>query len=141
MLSAVDTNVISALWSKEPTASEVKELLFAARQTGGLVVCGPVFAELLAYPGATRAFVETFLQDTQIEVHTGLSFQVWARAGEAFSAYAERRRIDRTGQLKRLLVDFVVGAHALLMADQLLTLDVNRHRTAYPGLNLITSSS
>ena len=32
---------------------------------------------------------------------------------------------------------FVVGAHALLMADRLLTLAANRYRTAYPELRLM----
>lgn len=137
MLSAVDTNVISALWSREPAAAGMKELLFSARQEGGLVVCAPVYAELLAYPGATKDFVDSFLEDTQIEVQVDLSLEVWARAGEAFSAYAERRRKDRAGQPKRLLVDFVVGAHALLTADRLLTLDASRYRTAYPELRLM----
>ncbi len=141
MLSAVDTNVISALWSKEPAATGMKELLFAARQEGGLIVCAPVYAELLAYPGATKGFVDTFLQDTDIDVHVNLSLEVWARAGEAFSAYAERRRKDRAGQPKRLLVDFVVGAHALLTADRLLTLDPTRYRTAYPELRLNPDSA
>jgi predicted nucleic acid-binding protein len=137
VLTAVDTNVISALWSKEPAATGMKELLFAARQEGGLVVCAPVYAELLAYPGATRGFVNAFLQDTDIDAHVNLSLEIWARAGEAFSAYAERRRKDKAGHPKRLLVDFVVGAHALLMADRLLTLDANRYRTAFPGLALM----
>lgn len=137
MLTAVDTNVISALWSREPAAAGMKELLLSARQEGGLVVCAPVYAELLAYPGATRGFVDTFLKDTDMDVHVDLSLAVWTRAGEAFSAYAERRRKDRAGHPKRLLVDFVVGAHALLTADRLLTLDANRYRTAYPELELV----
>lgn len=141
MLSAIDTNVISALWSKESAAAGMKELLFSARQEGGLVVCAPVYAELLAYPGATKDFVDTFLSDTDIDVHVNLSLEVWARAGEAFSAYAERRRKDRAGQPKRLLVDVVVGAHAFLMTDQLLTLDANRYRTAYPELRLNPNSA
>jgi predicted nucleic acid-binding protein len=140
VLTAVDTNVISALWSKEPAATGMKELLFAARQEGGLVVCAPVYAELLAYPGATKQFVDAFLGDTDIDVRADLSLEVWARAGEAFSAYAERRRKDRAGQPKRLLVDFVVGAHALLMTDRLLTLDANRYCTAYPELRLTPES-
>ena len=137
MLSAVDTNVISALWSKEPAATGVTDLLFSARQAGGLVVCAPVYAELLAYPGASQMFVATFLQDTQIEIQVSLSLDVWTRAGAAFSAYAERRRQNRDGQPKRLLVDFIVGAHALLTADRLLTLDANRYRTAFPELKLL----
>lgn len=136
MLSAVDTNVISALWSGEATAAGMTELLFGARQMGGLTVCAPVYAELLAYPGATKTFVDAFLEDVQINVQFSLSKIVWERAGEAYSTYAERRREDRAGQPKRLLVDFVVGAHALLMADRLLTLDFKRYRTAYPDLRL-----
>lgn len=137
MLTAVDTNVISALWSKEPVAGEMKELLFSARQEGGLVMCAPVYAELLAYPGVTRSFVEAFLNDTDIDVEADLSRPIWTLAGEAFAAYAERRRGDRAGHPKRLLVDFVVGAHALLAAERLLTLDAERYRTAFPDLRLL----
>ena len=56
--------------------------------------------------------------------------------GEAYSAYATHRREDRAGHPKRLLVDFVVGAHALLKADRLLTLDPKRYRSAYPELDI-----
>lgn len=130
MLTAVDTNVISALWSKEPAATGMKELLFSARQEGGLVVCAPVYAERLAYPGAAKGFVDTFLKDTDMDLQVDLSLAVWTLAGEAFSADAERRR-------KRLLVDFVVGAHALLLADRLLTFDASRYRASYPELRLM----
>lgn len=135
MRSAVDTNVISALWSKEPAAVGMADLLFSAKQAGSLAICAAVYAELLAYPGADRAFVDGFLHNTQIEVQ-GVSPQVWTLAGTAFSDYAQRRRQNRDGQPKRLLVDFIVGAHALLEADRLLTLGGNRYRTAYPDLNL-----
>ncbi len=48
---------------------------------------------------------------------------------------------DRAGQPKRLLVDFVVGAHVLVMADQLLTLDANHYLTVYPELRLMPESA
>lgn len=134
MLSAIDTNVISALWSNEPASEGMKDLLFEARQQGGLVISAPVYAELRAYPGASKAFVDTFLGDTQIEIDVNLDHNIWDLVGETYSAYATRRREDRAGHPKRLLVDFVVGAHTLLKADQLLTLDPKRYRTAYPEL-------
>ena len=136
MLSAIDTNVISALWSNEPASEGMTELLFGARQQGGLVICAPVYAELMAYPGASKAWVDSFLSDTRIEVDVSLERNVWELVGEAYSAYATRRREDRAGHPKRLLVDFVVGAHALLKADRLLTLDPKRYRSAYPELDL-----
>ncbi len=46
----------------------MKELLFAARQEGGLVVCTPVYAELFAYTSPMKDFVNGFLKDTKVEV-------------------------------------------------------------------------
>ena len=141
MLTAVDTNVISALWSKEPASSGVERLLFDARQRGGLVISAPVYCELLAYPGASKSFVASFLDDTSVQVHYMLGETVWQAAGEAFSTYAQRRRKDGAGHPKRLLVDFVVGAHALNVADRLLTLDVNRYMTSFPSLKMVEHES
>jgi predicted nucleic acid-binding protein len=59
---------------------------------------------------------------------------VWHAAGAAFAAYAARRRRSKGGEPKRLLVDFIVGAHAVLKADRLLTLDPARYSLAFPKL-------
>jgi predicted nucleic acid-binding protein len=137
MRSAIDTNVISALWSKEPLANEMADLLQKARQAGGLVISAAVYAELYAYPKATRNFIETFLETTSIVVDYGMSQRVWQKVAEIYGDYAERRRTSGGSQPKRLLVDFLVGAHALLEADQLLTLDPARYGTSFPKLKLV----
>lgn len=136
MLSAIDTNVISALWSEEPTAGAMAELLRTARSQGALTVSAPVYAELHAYPGATAVFVEKFISDTGIRVDFDLGDGVWRLAASTFAEYAERRRRSGGGGSKRLLVDFIVGAHAATEADRLLTLDPDRYRTAFPDLRL-----
>lgn len=92
MRTALDTDVPSALWSAEPEASRIAAVLGDARALGGLVVCGPVFAELLAHPSATETFVENFLQETGILVAFELEDAVWRKAGTAFATYARRRR-------------------------------------------------
>lgn len=136
MRSAIDTNVISALWSKESTAPRLAGWLNDARLAGSLVISAPVLAELLAYPGATSAFVTDFLATTDIGIDFSLGEDVWRAAGAAFSSYADRRRRAGGGTPKRLLVDFMIGAHAELRADRLLTLDAERYRAAFPGLRL-----
>lgn len=138
MRTAIDTNVISALWSGEPTASAVSRGLHRARLEGGLVVCGAVYSELLAHPKAKPSFVDEFLTSGRIEVETNFEISIWREGGSAFAAYAHRRRTAKSGEPKRLLVDFIVGAHALLKADRLLTFDQSRYSLAFPKLKLIT---
>ncbi|HEX8814749.1 MAG TPA: type II toxin-antitoxin system VapC family toxin [Terriglobales bacterium] len=137
MRTAIDTNVLSALWSGEPDASDVARGLAAARAEGGLVVSAPVYAELLAHPSATAGFVDRFLADTGIVVDFDLTEPIWRLVAEAFASYAERRRRGKETHPKRLLVDFVVGAHAALSADCLMTLDSRRYSQDFPELRLV----
>jgi len=134
MRTAIDTNVVSALWSGEPASRGIAELLGRAGDEGGLVICAPVYVELLAYPRATRTFLEQFLATTRIVTDFLLDEAVWQESGTAYAAYTQRRRQSKDGPSKRLLVDFILGAHATLKADRLLTLDAARYRTAFPKL-------
>jgi predicted nucleic acid-binding protein len=137
MRTAIDTNVISALWSGEPASEGMAALLGRAKEEGGLVVCAPVYVELLAYPKATRAFLEQFLSSTHIVTDFLLDEAVWQGAAAAYVTYAQKRRQTKDGSPKRLLVDFIVGAHAIFKADRLLTLDAVRYRAAFPKLVVI----
>ena len=137
MRTALDTNVLSALWSGEPLASRVASKLAEAHARGGLVVCAPVYAELLAHPSATQTFVDEFLADTGIALDFDLGEDIWRQAGKGFAIYAQRRRGSAGGSQKRLLVDFVVVAHALLSADRLMTLDASRYTKDFPRLMIV----
>ncbi len=137
MRTAVDANVISGLWSREPLASRVAADLGRAHSEGGLVVAAPVYAELLAHPSATPGFVDGFLAATNVVVDFALDEAVWREAGARFAAYAARRRDSGGTGPKRPLVDFVIGAHAALRADRLLTLDRDRYARDFPQLVLM----
>jgi predicted nucleic acid-binding protein len=134
--TALDTNVLSALWSSEPLASQIAAQLAQAHAQGGLVICAPVYAELLAHPSASESFVDRFLGETGITVDFALDESVWRTAAKSFAAYAHRRRRSAGGSPKRLLVDFVIAAHALLRADRLMTLDATRYKQDFPRLRL-----
>lgn len=137
MRTALDTNILSALWSDEPLAAGISISLGEARTMGGLVVCAPVFVELLAHPSVSEKFVEEFLRETNITIDFHLDEEVWRRAGKSFAAYAQRRRRSSGEAPTRLLVDFVVASHALLRADRLMTLDASRYSQDFPALRIV----
>lgn len=138
-MTAVDTNVIVALWDKDPVlSSAAQRALDSALDRGGLVAAAPVFAELIAAPGRNEAFVTSFFRDTGILVHWDLGERVWRSVGRAFQTYADRRRRQRDTGTRRILADFLIGAHAESNGFPLLTLDDRLYRTAFPKLLIET---
>jgi predicted nucleic acid-binding protein len=135
--TAIDTNVLSALWSREPFAAEVARKLGNARSEGGLVVAAAVYAELLAYPNLAESSIRDFLENTGISVDFDLPQSVWIEAGRRFARYANRRRRSAREGPRRLLVDFIIGAHALTQADRLMTLDAKPFHQDFRELKLI----
>jgi len=135
--TAIDTNVLSVLWLEGTHTSEMSALLGRARGEGGLVISAPVYTELMAHPKAGSGFLDIFLAKTEIAVDFAIKEEVWREAGRAFGEYAQRRRQSGDGVAKRLLADFLIGAHAYLTADRLLTLDASRYRHAFPKLRLL----
>jgi predicted nucleic acid-binding protein len=137
--TAVDSNVVIALWDKDATTSlAAQNALDAAFHRGNLIAAAPVFAELIAAPGRSEAFVGSFFEETGIGVDWQLTQQIWRLAGRAFQAYAERRRKQRDAGARHILADFVIGAHATANGCRLLTLDDRLYRSAFPTLAIET---
>ncbi len=91
MTASVDTNVIIALWDRDPAISAAaQQALDMALDRGSLVLSAPVFAELMAARGRTEAFLNKFCSDTGIGVEFDLDEEIWRLAGRAFQAYASR---------------------------------------------------
>jgi predicted nucleic acid-binding protein len=136
MRTAVDTNILSAIWGDEDTSAKALQLLAASQAIGSVVVCGAVFAEAMAAPRADEEFVRRFLEETRIEVDFELGEAAWTEAGRRYAAHATRRRRSKE-EAKRILADFIIGSHALLCADRLMTMDRRRYERDFPELKLI----
>jgi hypothetical protein len=137
MRTALDSNILSSLWSNEPSAERIQAELRRARSQGGIVVCAPVYVELVAHPLVAPGFVDEFLAETTIAIDFDLDESIWRKAAEAFAAYVQRRRRSGGTSPKRVLPDFIMAAHALLRADQLMTLDPARYKLDFPKLHLV----
>jgi predicted nucleic acid-binding protein len=101
---------------------------------GALVISPFVLAELLAYPGATEAYVRGFLEDTAVDIDLRLEETIWTETGLRFAGYAAKRRKSVGKGPRRLLADLPIGAHALVQAARLLTLDPGVYRQDFPEL-------
>ena len=130
----MDTNIFSLLWEGRERAQLVQSLLLEARRAGSLVISGVTYAEMLANPAMQPEAVRKFLEDAEIEIDFSMASAVWEEAGLEFRRYAERRRRSGGGEARGVYADFIVGAHAMVRADRLFTLDKGRYERDFPEL-------
>jgi predicted nucleic acid-binding protein len=138
MTTAIDSNVIVALWNEDETQNlTAKKALGESQMRGRLVICGAVYAELTAAPGRSETFVDRFCEEAGILVEWELGEKGWRAAGAAFQSYAARRREQKGGEPRRILADFLIGAHALVNGYKLLTLDAGIYQASFPRLGIV----
>jgi predicted nucleic acid-binding protein len=155
--TAVDTNVLlDVLIPNTRQVAASKERLDQCLTEGALVVSEPVYAELAArFP--TGEELDKFLLDTSITLVRS-SLAALRRASEAWKAYAQTRdpnslQCPRCGtshsvtcrscgatlrSRQHILTDFLVGGHALVHADRLLTRDLGYYGTYFQDLRTIS---
>ena len=136
MRTALDTNILSAIWSNEPSARQIAKCLSAANRDGAITLSAFAYSESLAHPHATTKFIQEFLHASGIKVEYAFPQNLWSLAGERFAQYADRRRTATSNQPRRILADFLLGAHALVQADRLMTLDTAFYERNFPELAL-----
>ena len=134
MITAVDTSVLLDLLLRDPTfGARSEEALRKASRDGALIICEVVYAELAGlFPSHTA--LETFLRETGIQLKPSHPEILW-KAGELWRRFC----VDRTrpaAAARRILSDFLIGAHAMLQAEQLLTRDKDFYRAVFSGLQI-----
>ena len=154
MITAVDTNILlDVLAPGQQHAESSQEALSESLRAGSTVISESVYAELAGRFSASHE-LNGFLDDTGIRLRPS-SIEALYLAGSAWRDYL-RRRPDSlicpscgTSQAVRcagcgrdilprqhVLADFLIGAHATVHADRLLTRDRGHYRTYFVGLEL-----
>ena len=134
MITAVDTSVLLDLLLQDPSfAARAEEELRKASKEGALIICEIVYAELAGLFPSQRA-LETFLRETSIQLKPSHPEMLW-KAGELWRRFClERPR--HSAVARRILADFLIGAHAMLQAEQLLTRDKDFYHSVFTGLRI-----
>lgn len=130
---AVDTRVLIELLTDGPHADAVEACLRRSLGNGKVVICDAALAELCAAlkngADALAALEEMGVHFSAIEAKSAL------RAGEMQRRQRARNDADRP------IADFLIGAHALLQCDGLVTFDTALHRDYFKGLKLIVPAT
>jgi predicted nucleic acid-binding protein len=130
MISAIDSSVLFDIIKGTPEAEPSLQALTAAAQRGVTCVSAPVVAELGRYFGKTGQLQEFFV-DAGI-VYSEISFDSALTASTLMHEYGMNR-----GSKSRMAADFLIGAHAMLQADCLITRDNGFFRDYFKGLKII----
>ena len=131
MTTAIDSSILLSIYKSEPPGVLWLEKLIGLRRESRLVACEVVVAETRPALPSDKAHLEK-LRMLGVQF-SSLSFEAACRAGQIHQAYR-----TAGGQRDRLVADFLIGAHALLQADQLATDDAGFMRKYFAPLNLIT---
>lgn len=138
MTISIDTNVLVTLWDHHDTFHKhVQVSLDELSESSRLVITGVVYAELLASPGRDEEFLDYFLHRTGIRVDWHIGEEILRMAGLSFRAYSTRRKRAHADQPRRILADFIIGAHAEINGHGLLTLDQRLYKSSFPNLRVI----
>ena len=128
MITAVDTSVVLDVFlPDEEYGPRSLERLRDAYDQGEIVICDIVYAELApAFPD--RATLDGALREigaTISPIDTDIAYEAGAR-------WARYRQAG--GPRSRIMSDFIIGTHAVAVADTFLTRDRGFYATYFPEL-------
>jgi len=128
MITAVDTNILLDILVPNQEFCDISvQALEDAANSGSLVICDLVYAELCIHFSLQRE-CDRFLEDNEIRVER-LSREAHFVASRAWRVYRQQG-----GSRKRILADFLIGAHAQTAAGQLLSRDRGFYKKLFPSL-------
>ena len=131
---AVDSSVIVELLADSEHADASEAALREALARGPVVVCDVAVAEICSSlrdgDQAMQALEDMGITYSPVEQKSAL------RAGEM-----QRRYRSKSGERARSAQDFLVGAHALLQCNALITRDAGFFRDYFKGLKVIVPTA
>jgi predicted nucleic acid-binding protein len=128
---AVDSSVLVDVLAGDPRFADVSlASLGEALAAGDVVICDAVVAEIHTLLAGSEATMEGLSS-------LGIRYLPTTEQAAVRAGHMQRRFRDRGGRRERVVADFLIGAHALLQCDALVTRDAGFFRDYFKGLKVI----
>lgn len=128
----IDANVLLDIATADPKWMNWSREQIRLASTNGTIAINPIIYAEIAPAFATASDLDAWV-GTNVFARLPLPYAAGWMAAQAFIAY---RRAGGTRTTP--LPDFYIGAHALTDGLVLITRDVARYQTYFPGIRLIT---
>lgn len=135
MITAVDSNILLDVLGADPNFGEASsEALRRCRREGALIASEVVFAETATAVADVQGFLSA--ADKLSISFSPMTEDAALKAAEFWRSYRKAG-----GSRVRIAADFLIGAHALVTADRLLTRDRGFYRRYFAGLRVLDPSA
>jgi predicted nucleic acid-binding protein len=143
---AVDSSIIIDVIYDDPAFAESSGLALSnAAAMDDIVICDAALAEICAFAEPIEPLLDTLGKsgirfsaiNEQAAIRAGIMQQRFRKRGTASVTGTGKRAAQKNASRSRVIADFLVGAHALMQCNALITRDGNFYRDYFKGLKII----
>jgi hypothetical protein len=153
VITAVDTSIILDILLPDPEyKDESRSYVERGMKEGALIICEVVYSELSSFFPRKKE-LDGFLEDINASLKPSTQDSLY-KAGEAWKGYLKGRshgiqcpacgndmiinctECGKPLRRRHIISDFIIGAHARVLADNLITRDRGIYKTYFKDLKL-----
>ncbi len=128
---ALDSSVLLDILTEDPHfAAASARCLEQALSVGDVVVCDAVVAEV-------QTMLDTSEPAADVLEEYGIRYLATTAQAAVRAGFMQRRFRERGGRRERVVADFLIGAHAMMQCNALITRDAGFYRDYFKGLKVI----
>jgi len=133
MITTIDSNILVDILEPDPAYGPIsRDALKRCFIDGSVIACEVVWAEIATAYGNASEKVVNELKRIGIE-YSAMSLESALKAAICWRIYRQQG-----GSRSRIAADFLVGGHALVQCDRLLTRDSGFYRDYFDSLNVLS---
>jgi predicted nucleic acid-binding protein len=133
LITTIDTNILIDILEPDPVFGQAsKQALRRCLQEGTVIACEVVWAEVVTTYSNKKNQVVDVLNRIGIE-YSAITLEAALEAAACWYAFRKNSKVR-----DRIVADFLIGGHALILSDRLLTRDRGFYRDYFKRLKVIS---